>query len=511
MTSVGTIVELITKATMREEMKIMMKRFIHIQILVSTLFLMGSSMDAQHEPGSLFLTGGGSYSAIGSSFDAGVLNGIDNATWAPQVFFEAGFYPFEDISLSLGSRYGKVEGERMILGEPVRRFSLFTSFITAGLNVKYSLSRFSSTFVPYIYAGAGSVFYKHKDETVFSKTLTPFFEAGFGVELFMSSSVSASMHVMSTLITKDEFDGFSSGRAADGYSGLNASVTYYFNRTPSLRVGPIARVEVPARFDKTIFELHGGEIASTVSRLDTLVQELVKVRTERSREERIVHDTSGLENVPESVESVSVPRTSQMDPQSGEVARVKENGFSEVAGLQETSTFQMMRTTWNEVEVRMLRPEFDVVRTAEEIERTFARAKKAWYGMPLRERAGKYAVWVIADVYFRFGSSALTTNASATLKNVVEVLREHPTLKVQIRGHSCDKGAPHSNMLVSLMRAHRVGLYLHRAGIDRGRMLFLGFGSDAPIVPGTSEESRKLNRRVDILFMQSTEAISHVY
>ncbi|NOY07202.1 MAG: OmpA family protein [Chlorobi bacterium] len=487
-----------------------MKRSIHIHVLVTVFILMGSSMDAQREPGSLYLSTGGGFSAIGSSFDAGVLNGIDNATWAPQAFFEMGFYPFKDISLSLGSRYGNIEGERMILDEP-RRYPLFTNFITASLNVKYSLSRFSSTFVPYLYAGGGSVFYKHKNDPSFSTSLTPFYEAGFGVEFFMTKSASISMHVMSTLITADEFDGFTSGRAADGYSGLNASFTYYFDRSPAMRVGPIVRVEIPKRFDSKARELRGGEIALTVSRLDTLVKQLMKEQLKRDHENGIVHDTSKMENMPESVEAVSLPRNLAAD-QSGEVdVHVKDNGFGEVAGLQEASEFQMMRTSGNEVEIRMLRPEYNAVRTVEEIESTFARAKKAWYGIPLRDRAGKHAVWVIADVYFRFASSALTTNATVTLKNVVEVLKEHPTLKVQIRGHSCDKGAPHSNMLVSLMRAHRVGLFLRESGIDRGRMLFLGFGSVAPIVPGSAEENRKMNRRVDILFMQSTEAISHVY
>ena len=79
---------------------------------------------------------------------------------------------------------------------------------------------------------------------------------------------------------------------------------------------------------------------------------------------------------------------------------------------------------------------------------------------------------------------------------LLQVMQQHPTLKVEIGGHvSC-----RNDTLLSLARAKFVYNYLVHKGVDSTRMTYRGYGHTKPLVPDDcySEAMGRQNRRVEI-------------
>jgi outer membrane protein OmpA-like peptidoglycan-associated protein len=81
------------------------------------------------------------------------------------------------------------------------------------------------------------------------------------------------------------------------------------------------------------------------------------------------------------------------------------------------------------------------------------------------------------------------------LNNLVKLLNQYPTLKIEISGHTDDVGNEEYNQKLSVDRAQAVVNYLISKGISSSRLSFIGFGFTKPIADNTTEEGRKLNRR----------------
>ncbi|HVU58168.1 MAG TPA: OmpA family protein [Puia sp.] len=120
-------------------------------------------------------------------------------------------------------------------------------------------------------------------------------------------------------------------------------------------------------------------------------------------------------------------------------------------------------------------------------------------------RSGDTA-WSIADrlraaagrVYFATGKYVLLPASFPALDEVVGMLKEIPSLKIEIQGHTDSVGVAGDNLLLSQRRAEAVMKYLTRKGaIDEQRLKAFGYGPMRPIATNTTEEGRALNRRVE--------------
>jgi len=86
------------------------------------------------------------------------------------------------------------------------------------------------------------------------------------------------------------------------------------------------------------------------------------------------------------------------------------------------------------------------------------------------------------------------------LDAIVALLKDHPELRFYINGHTCDQGDKEINRIVGYERAKAAKEYVIAKGIDEKRIL--GIGSKLyyePLVPNTSEENRRKNRRVEFV------------
>lgn len=100
-------------------------------------------------------------------------------------------------------------------------------------------------------------------------------------------------------------------------------------------------------------------------------------------------------------------------------------------------------------------------------------------------------------VYFELGESNILSESHEQLDNLAKYMRENQKVKIQIEGHTDNQGDAKANKKLSLERAFNVREYLIQKGIDGKRMKFVGLGDTQPVSSNDTEESRKLNRRVE--------------
>jgi len=102
------------------------------------------------------------------------------------------------------------------------------------------------------------------------------------------------------------------------------------------------------------------------------------------------------------------------------------------------------------------------------------------------------------NINFEFNEFTLLPSSFIELDKLVELLNNNPKSKIEIIGHTDDRGDAEYNMSLSVKRAESVGKYLINNGIGLERLMFSGMGADMPVVSNDSEEGRAINRRTEI-------------
>jgi OmpA-OmpF porin, OOP family len=111
--------------------------------------------------------------------------------------------------------------------------------------------------------------------------------------------------------------------------------------------------------------------------------------------------------------------------------------------------------------------------------------------------AAQQGAIIFRNILFDFGKANLKPESFAILDQVVEYLMTNPGVKMEIQGHTDNKGTAEFNMKLSSMRADSVRKYLVGKGVPSGRLEVKGFGLTKPIVPNDTEGNRARNRRVE--------------
>ncbi len=102
------------------------------------------------------------------------------------------------------------------------------------------------------------------------------------------------------------------------------------------------------------------------------------------------------------------------------------------------------------------------------------------------------------NIFFATGSAKLLAKSYPSLNNVVTILTDNPTYKVDIAGHTDTTGTAEKNHVLSHDRANSVKAYLISKGIDESRMTTEGYGFDRPIATNKTAAGRAKNRRVEM-------------
>lgn len=102
------------------------------------------------------------------------------------------------------------------------------------------------------------------------------------------------------------------------------------------------------------------------------------------------------------------------------------------------------------------------------------------------------------NIFFSTGSSKLLAKSFSKLNDVVSILNENPSYKVNIDGHTDNTGKADKNQILSEKRAASVKAYLVSKGIDESRLTSTGYGQDKPVADNKTAAGRAKNRRVEM-------------
>jgi OOP family OmpA-OmpF porin len=105
---------------------------------------------------------------------------------------------------------------------------------------------------------------------------------------------------------------------------------------------------------------------------------------------------------------------------------------------------------------------------------------------------------VLEGVNFEFDSATLTMHAKHILDGVAKTLKEQPSQKVAIIGHTDSRGSSAYNQTLSERRAQAVVDYLISKGVDGYNLSATGYGEDMPIDSNDTDAGRAANRRVEM-------------
>jgi len=104
---------------------------------------------------------------------------------------------------------------------------------------------------------------------------------------------------------------------------------------------------------------------------------------------------------------------------------------------------------------------------------------------------------VLKNIFFETAKANLKDESFQQLNTVVEFMKDNPTLKLEISGHTDNVGGMAYNMKLSENRAKAVVDYMLSQGIDPSRLTFKGYGPKQPVSPNTTTAGKAMNRRVE--------------
>ena len=111
--------------------------------------------------------------------------------------------------------------------------------------------------------------------------------------------------------------------------------------------------------------------------------------------------------------------------------------------------------------------------------------------------------FILRNIYYDLNRATIRKDAMAELDKLVALMKENPSLKIELSSHTDSRGSDYYNMLLSQARAVSAVAYLKRRGIAADRMVAKGYGEThllngcANGVPCTEEQYQE-NRRTEI-------------
>jgi len=105
------------------------------------------------------------------------------------------------------------------------------------------------------------------------------------------------------------------------------------------------------------------------------------------------------------------------------------------------------------------------------------------------------AAVVLKNIFFDVNQYDIKPASGMELDRVVALLKDNPTVKIQIEGHTDNVGSTADNKKLSENRARAVVDYLIAKGIPAARLQAKGFGATQPVADNASAEGRAQNRR----------------
>ncbi len=105
----------------------------------------------------------------------------------------------------------------------------------------------------------------------------------------------------------------------------------------------------------------------------------------------------------------------------------------------------------------------------------------------------------VNDIKYATNSAEITPASRFILDELITFLKDNPSVKIRIDGHTDNVGGMDENMKLSHDRAANVMAYLKEEGVSAKRLDSKGFGPTKPLVSNDTPEGRAQNRRTEFM------------
>jgi len=123
------------------------------------------------------------------------------------------------------------------------------------------------------------------------------------------------------------------------------------------------------------------------------------------------------------------------------------------------------------------------------------------YDMPgaTVQRVGEGITVTFPDgLLFGYDSDQLTAEARDNLRRFAASLQKYPNTRTLIVGHTDSDGSAAYNMDLSDRRSYSASQFVCGEGVNRARVSTAGRGESEPIATNSTDDGRRLNRRIEI-------------
>jgi OmpA-OmpF porin, OOP family len=103
----------------------------------------------------------------------------------------------------------------------------------------------------------------------------------------------------------------------------------------------------------------------------------------------------------------------------------------------------------------------------------------------------------LKNVLFAQAKTDILPESYPELDLVVHFLQTNPNVRIELSGHTDNRGVHADNVKLSQQRVNKVKEYLVSKGVEAKRISGKGYGGTKPIASNDTEDSRRMNRRVE--------------
>lgn len=123
--------------------------------------------------------------------------------------------------------------------------------------------------------------------------------------------------------------------------------------------------------------------------------------------------------------------------------------------------------------------------------------------LPIQQVERGVEIFLPSAALFEVGKSALNaTESGPYLDRVAHLVRTKSSKPIVLEGHADSVGAMETNQKLSEERAAAIGKALVARGVPEQRLKTMGFASRRPVASNSTEDGRRLNRRVEVVLLE---------
>ena len=118
------------------------------------------------------------------------------------------------------------------------------------------------------------------------------------------------------------------------------------------------------------------------------------------------------------------------------------------------------------------------------------------------DRLALNKTFVLENIYYDLDKFNIRADAAAELDKLVQILKDNPTIKIELSSHTDDRSSDAYNNKLSQNRAQSAVDYIVSKGVEKDRLVAKGYGETRLIITkAQTEEEHQKNRRTEFTIL----------